>query len=278
MRDQATELRKLVLRSMRREAASAGDAPRLLLMAGGKGGVGTTTLAVNLSVAMALNGARVVLVDADLFRSDVATLCGLSDQANVGDVLTARRDIHEVIQLGPAGVQVIPGLWARGDLTEVSETRLERMIKQLRSLRQHADVVIIDAGNGAGKIAQRFWHAADEIVLTTTPDTMAVMDTYAAIKVLGTAVSSTIRILVNQADDTTADNVFQRLSQSCQRFLSRKVHSLGFVAADSTVKDAARAACPLMFHAPDAQAAKCIQKIATTLCDEKDGLHIGKAA
>ena len=144
MRDQAAELRQLVLRSIQQDATGDGAAPRLLLVAGGKGGVGTTTLAVNVSVAMALNGSRVVLADADLYRADVAPLCGLTEQGSVADVLTARRDIHEVIQPGPAGVQVVPGLWAPGGTTELSEVRQHRLLQQLRSLRRHADVVIVD--------------------------------------------------------------------------------------------------------------------------------------
>ena len=112
MVDQATELRKLVSQADRDPADEAGRVPRLLVLSGGKGGVGVTTLAVNLSVALSRRGNRVVLVDADLYRADVATLCGLEERGNVADVLSARRDIHEVLQRGPAGIQVVPGLWA----------------------------------------------------------------------------------------------------------------------------------------------------------------------
>ena len=65
------------------------------VLAGGKGGVGVTTLAVNLSVGLADQGARVVVVDADLYRSDVAVLCGIAERSTVEDVLIARRDVHE---------------------------------------------------------------------------------------------------------------------------------------------------------------------------------------
>ena len=100
MIDQATELRKLVLQSVRQHVAAAGPPPRLMVATSGKGGVGVTTLAVNLSVALAQQGSRVVVVDADLHRSDAATLCGLSEQQSVGDVVTARRDIHETAVTG----------------------------------------------------------------------------------------------------------------------------------------------------------------------------------
>ena len=74
MIDQATELRKLVLRAMRAQPITTGPPPRLIAVTGGKRDVGVTTIAVNLSVAMAEQGARVVIVDADAHRSDVAAL------------------------------------------------------------------------------------------------------------------------------------------------------------------------------------------------------------
>ncbi|MEX0818879.1 MAG: AAA family ATPase, partial [Pirellulaceae bacterium] len=79
MIDQATELRKLVLRAMRGRAVTTGPPPRLMVVTGGKEGAGVTTMAVNLSVTLAEQGQRVVIVDADPHRSDVASLCGLND-------------------------------------------------------------------------------------------------------------------------------------------------------------------------------------------------------
>ena len=74
MIDQATELRKLVLRAMREQPIITGPPPRLIVLTGGKSGVGVTTIAVNLSVALAEQGSRVVIVDADMHRSDGASL------------------------------------------------------------------------------------------------------------------------------------------------------------------------------------------------------------
>ncbi len=87
MSDQAHELRNLVLESAARQADYSGPPARIITLAGGKGGVGTTSLALNLSVALAGQGSQVVLVDADLHRADIGALCRLEERHNLGDVL-----------------------------------------------------------------------------------------------------------------------------------------------------------------------------------------------
>ena len=72
MLDQASELRQLVMHAAVDDAPPGDGAPRLVALAGGKGGVGTTTVATNIAAALARQGQRVVLVDADLQRGDVA--------------------------------------------------------------------------------------------------------------------------------------------------------------------------------------------------------------
>ncbi len=111
MHDQAAQLRDLVRRASRENDAPKGGAPQLVAISGSKGGVGTTTLALNVSVALAQQGRRVVLADLDLCRADVALLCGIEDRRNVSDVLAARRTADEVLQPGPAGIRVLAGAW-----------------------------------------------------------------------------------------------------------------------------------------------------------------------
>ena len=74
-------------------------APRTLVLSGGKEGLGTTTLAVNFAVAMAAHGLRTLLIDADLYRADVAGQCGLPESTGIGDVLAGRKSIHEVLDM-----------------------------------------------------------------------------------------------------------------------------------------------------------------------------------
>ena len=244
MRDQADELRNMMLRVARQHAAIHGPPPKLVVLCGGKGGVGVTTLGVNLAVALAHQAARVVLVDADLYRADVALLCGIEEVTSVADLLVGGHDIHEVLERGPAGVQVVPGVWAPERPTELGEGAQRRLLTQLCLLGRHADVVIVDTGSGAGESLRRFWQAADEVLLVTTPDDVSVMDAYASIKSRLPAQNRPhLRLIVNRADSREqAADVHRRLNQSCRRFLETEIVLLGRVRDDGAFASAARMA------------------------------------
>ena len=277
MSDQATDLRNLVMQSVRDDAPLPHlPRPRFIVLSGGKGGVGVTTLAVNLAVAMGELGSRVVLVDADLYRADVAVLCGLSERHSVADVIAARRDIHEVLERGPAGIQVVPGLWAPGTFADCQDMAQRRLIQQFASLGKHADFIVLDTGSGVNQVVQRFWQAADEILLVTTPDTVSVMDTYATIKTLHSEDSqTTLSLMVNRcARQVIADDVQGRINRACQHFLGVSTVCAGFVPEDQQVSDATHHRIP--FVSQRGVAASAIQQLAGRMMEGKD--HVARAA
>jgi flagellar biosynthesis protein FlhG len=267
MTDQASELRKLVLRAIRESQPSPGPPPRLILITGGQSGVGVTAVAVNLAVALADQGARIVLIDADAREPGVARLCGLDAQRTIADVLVARRDIHEAMQLGPAGLQVIPGLWRPGHEPEVSSMALERLLLQITKLGRHADSVLVDVGNGANDLVRRFSLAADDVIVVTTTDVASIMDAYARIKLtLSGQTPATISLLVNRAgSEQQAADVFQRIDLSCRRFLGHGIELLGALPEDEEVVVATQAQSPVVLFRPLAPFTRAVQHIAARL-------------
>src|SRR5262249_4599865 len=155
----------------------------LLVVGGGKGGVGTTTIAANLAVALARQGRRAVFVDGDLDHGGNANLCQHPQFGSVVDVLKGKRTVHEVLERGPSGVQVLSGAWASGELIDFSSTAQQRFISELKSLSPHAEVVVVDAGSSRNQFVRQFWQAASEILVVTTTDSISIMDSYAAMKV-----------------------------------------------------------------------------------------------
>lgn len=267
MRDQAAELRKLVLAAPHGAAGGLAPVPQLLVLTGGKGGVGTTTLAVNLAVSLADHGARVVLVDADLQRADVTNLCGLGAATGFADVLASRRDIHEVLMRGPCGLQVVPGVWAGGKSTGYSEKAQYRLLRQLRALGRHAEWVLVDVGHGTPDVLGRFWHAADHVLLVSTPEPVSVLDTYATIKTLLTdELTCGLHLIVNRAaGEDEAHDVHRRIDQSSRRFLGRSIGALGYVPSDPAIPVAAQQGQPLLAGTSECGASRAVVRIAAAL-------------
>jgi flagellar biosynthesis protein FlhG len=237
MPDQATDLRHLVRQHATPTALPGAGRPWRIVVAGGKGGVGTTTIAVNLAVSLAHRGLRAVLVEAT-GRGDVAMLCRLDPRHTLADVLSGARSVAEALETGPGGARVLCGTRELESLCDCSASALDRLLSQLADLAGLASVVVLDAGNTPDQAAQRLWQAADELLLVTTPNAAAIMDAYASIKLLaGRCRTEPIHLLLNQtANPTVAQDTFQRLAQACRRFLGTSLTYAGHVPSDRLLR------------------------------------------
>lgn len=263
--DQANDLRKLVLRAGRGGGLNDAPPPKIVVVAGGKGGVGTTTVALNLSVALAREGRRTVLVDADFAGPDIAGLCRIDEQYGAADVLAGRRTVHEVLQRGPGGIQVLPASRGLTDPSDCTPQAQERLIAQLEGLGPHADFVLLDVGSGTGRTMRRFWEAADAVLLVTHPDTVAVMDAYAAVKLVcqDNPLRGRILSLANCVPDAeAAADVHGRLDRACRRFLALKVSAAGELPFDPSVPRAAAEQHPFLLESPAGPAAAGMNRLA----------------
>lgn len=229
MSDSSADFRRLVYRAALPSGAERAGA-RMVVVSGGRLGVGATTLAVNLAAALAHEALRVVLVDADLQRADVAAQCNAAGKFSLHDVLAGRRSIHEALVIGPAGLQIVAGSAAAETRAAVNARSIGRLLRQLSSLRPHADWLLVDAGNQPTEFTARLWAEADTVLLVTAPDAVAVMDTYALIKTLLGRVSlrSPPELVVNRLRSSeNAPDVHRRIDQSCRRFLGLPVQFAG---------------------------------------------------
>ena len=240
---------------------------RLVVVAGGKGGTGTTTLAVNLAAALAAEGRAVALVDADPAGGNVGLLCRLADRETIADVLAGRCAAQQALQAGPAGLSVLCGGWGAANLAEWPAAAQDRLIAQLQDLGRRAELAVIDAGNAPTRFAHRFWQSADELLLVTTPELAAVMDAYAAVKLLaGGDHGRPIRAVVNLAPDrVVADGVQQRLRSACRRFLGVTLRDAGWIPWDAQINVGTQSQELLVSAAPHSPAAVRIRDLAKTI-------------
>jgi flagellar biosynthesis protein FlhG len=242
MPEQDHELRRLAARHSG-PALPRDSGPQTLVISGGRPGVGATTVAVNLAAALAQDALRIVLIDADLYRADVAARCDLAGGLGIGDVLAGGKNIHEALQRGPAGMQILAGTASAQTRSGLGERAIQRLLRQMQTLGPHADWLLVDAGNQPSEFTARLWSAADHLLLVTSPDAVAVMDTYALIKTLLSrhSLRRSLALVVNQAnDEATALDVHRRINQSCQRFLGLSVELAGGVPNDSAGTRAVR--------------------------------------
>ncbi len=268
--DQATDLRALVRHAATAHAPVAAR-PRRIVVFGGKGGVGTTTIAVNLAVALAQQAERVVLCDAA--GGDVALHCRLEPRHTLADALAGTRSLAQVVHEGPAGVQIVPGAQELVRWHETAEHAWNRLMAQLPSLSPRPDVIVIDAGCRPDPLARQLWQAADRVLLTSTVETAAIMDAYASIKLLTdpdpeyrVPRSASIALIVNRApQESMAEEAQQRLALACRRFLGLHLRSVGSMPEDGAVPQSAARGEPFVLAMPACPASLSMRQVARAL-------------
>ncbi|MAT16210.1 MAG: hypothetical protein CMJ46_13180, partial [Planctomyces sp.] len=187
--DQATTLRHLAeqFKQQHESMPTAGSRrAHTIAVTGGKGGVGRSTVALNLAITFAELGQKVCLIDATPGLGNLDLLCGLNCYWNLSHVISGARQLSEVVTSGPCGVDVVVGANDLSQLEGIPESTMSDLCRQLESLQTEYDVVLLDAGNALHSSTRPLLHLAEMYLVITTPEPTAIADAYASIKRLAT--------------------------------------------------------------------------------------------
>jgi flagellar biosynthesis protein FlhG len=233
----------------------------------GKGGVGKTSLTINLAVALARLGHRVGIVDADFALGNVDVLLGLTPEQHLGAVLEGARSIADVTLSGPAGVRVVPAGSGVRALTVLDDQRWARLVGALDELGRDLDFLLLDTATGITDNVLDVIGLADHVLVVTSFDPAAVVDAYALIKlVTASDRHKPIGVVVNAARDAEEGSlVFRQISLAADRFLNRPLRYEGHVLEDRLVKEAGFSQTPLMGSDTAGPASTCIRRLACRL-------------
>lgn len=259
MSDQAENLRQFVQHNAKRA--------RVIAISSGKGGVGKTNTCVNLGIALANNGARVVLLDADLGLANIEVLLGINSLYNLQHVVSGQQTMMDVLVDAPGGIQVVPGSSGIAKIADLGPNARDNVLAGLEELQRHADFILIDTMAGIGQNAVAFAVAADEVLLVTTPEPSSIVDAYATIKtVFHQRPDAKFHVIVNQVvNKQQAAAVAHKLADVTGRFLERKVAFAGFIPRDPRVMQAVMQTAPYILRYPNAPASRAVETIAARL-------------
>ncbi len=243
--------------------------PRVIAVSSGKGGVGKTNSVVNLAVALAEMGKKVLLLDADLGLGNLDVLLGLAPRYNLGHLLRGEKTIGDILVDGPAGIKILPASSGVQELTNLSLEQRLTLKSHLESAGMDMDIIIIDTGAGISNNVLFFNMAAHEIVVVVTPEPTSITDAYALMKVLCKKHGERkFKLLVNTARSRKeAVEVYRKLSLVAERFLNISVDYLGCVFNDENVQRSVLRQKAVMELYPDTAASLCFKEIADAIWD-----------
>jgi flagellar biosynthesis protein FlhG len=258
--DQAATLR--VLRGGKTDAPPT---RRSISVTGGKGGVGKSTLALNLAIAYAQGGASTLMVDTDLGMADLNLLLGVAPERSLLDALGGT-PIEDIL-VSAHGVQLLPALNGSYLLSTIGPAAQRRILEMVESLASRFETLVVDVAAGIGQTQTTFAGATSDTVVVVNPEPLSMADAYACLKVLATEQKLRHAFVVPNrvTSRAQADELTARLGALVARFLDLEITALPPIPADPTVIEAAQIGVPLMVHAPDAPAARAIRQLTRAL-------------
>lgn len=271
--DQAEGLRNII---KKQEIESGRKTARVITVTSGKGGVGKTSLSVNLAIQLRRLGKRVVVLDADFGLANIEIMLGIRPQYNLADLMFRGKSMNDIITYGPEGIGFISGGSGINEMANLTRDQVFRLIQKMAELDQQADVIIVDTGAGIGDSVLEFVAASAEVLLVATPEPTSITDAYALLKSLNRNSSykpgkTVVKMVANQVrGNKDADELFDKLGIVVNKFLNIDIEYLGSVPYDANMQKAVMRQEPLSMAAPNAAAARSVEKIARVLANKEE--------
>lgn len=249
---------------------------RVIAVTSGKGGVGKSTISVNLAISMARAGKKVLLFDGDLGLANVNVLLGIIPEHNIYEVIRNKKTIREVIISTSFGIDIIAGANGISQLANLTGEQRESFVESLQSLTGY-DVMIVDTGAGVGANVIGLVVPADEVIVVTTPEPTAITDAYGMIKsIVANADGKPIRLVVNRVPSAVeAKRVADRLISISEQFLKTSVENLGFIFEEGLVQKSIRNQRPHVVLYPGSKSSACFNHLAARILntdESEDGI------
>jgi flagellar biosynthesis protein FlhG len=237
---------------------------QVIAVTGGKGGVGKTTIAVNLATSLAARGKQVMLLDGDLGLANVDVFLGLTPRLTLADVLAGSCTLEEILLETPQGFKVVPAASGIAQLAELDTLTHVGLVRAFGDITAKVDVMVIDTAAGISGSVLQFSQAAQQVLVVLCDEPASLTDAYALIKILSRDHGvKQFRVVVNEVRGRgMGQALFQRFERVATRFLSVDLDYVGEIPEDAFLRRSIREQRPVVSAYPSAPAAIALKTLA----------------
>ncbi|MCC5792959.1 MAG: MinD/ParA family protein [Legionellaceae bacterium] len=240
---------------------------KVIAVSAGKGGVGKSNVSVNMAVALAKKGKRVLLLDADLGLANVDIMLGLHSKYNLSHVMQGTCHLTDIILEGPDGIKVVPASSGTEYMTQLSAAEHLGIINAFNELTDELDYMIIDTAAGISDTVLSFARSSQEVIVVVCDEPTSLTDAYALIKVMSKRYQwerfHIVANMVRQMKD--GRELYNKLYRVAGQFLDVRMNYLGAIPFDERVHEAVKKQKPVLSLWPDSPAAKAFAHLADTV-------------
>lgn len=213
---------------------------RTISFTSGKGGVGKTTIACNVSSRLAKMGFRTLLLDGDFGLANADVHFNLHPQFTMNDVIKMNKTLAEIITPVEENLWLIPGGSGIREIQNLDWALRRHLLDQVSSIEGDFDYLVVDTGPGLSDNVLGLNMAVDTTVVIITPDPSSFVDAYALIKVLNQEYDckrlSVMANMVRDADEGLS--LYRRFSETTSKFLEISLDYIGSLPMDLKLRRA----------------------------------------
>ena len=215
---------------------------QVIAVTGGKGGVGKTNVSVNLSLALADLGRRVLLMDADLGLANIDVMLGLRVQRNLSHVLSGECTLDDIIVEGPYGLMIIPATSGTQSMVELKPAEHAGLIRAFSDMKTPIDVLLVDTAAGISDMVLSFSRAAQDIMVVVCDEPTSITDAYALIKLLSREYGVfRFKVVANMVRSLReGQELFSKLTRVTDRFLDASLELVACIPYDNNVRQSVK--------------------------------------
>jgi flagellar biosynthesis protein FlhG len=233
-------------------------------VASGKGGVGKTTVSINLATALSQQGHRVMLFDADLGLANAQIALGARAEYNLSHFLSGQKTLAEIVLTTRQGIRLIPGASGMQELAGLTPVQAASIVQSFSDVADDIDYLIVDVAAGISPSVLAFLAACQRRFIVVKDDPSSIADAYGTIKVLSQQMDlDEIYLLPNMVGSQAEGwKLYQRLNDVCVRFLGNTIHYLTSIEADELVLTALKKYQSVLEMSPGTAASRDFRRLA----------------
>jgi flagellar biosynthesis protein FlhG len=238
---------------------------KVIAVTGGKGGVGKTNVTLNLAMAMAQMGKKVLVLDADLGLANCDVMLGLRVEKNLFHVLAGDVELDDILIEGPFGIKIVPATSGTQSMTELSPAEHAGLIRAFSELRTAFDVLLVDTAAGISDMVLSFSRASQDVLVVVCDEPSSITDAYALMKILSREHAvQRFKIVANMVRSLKeGQELFAKLSRVTDRFLDVTLELVATIPFDENVRKAARKQRAFVDAFPKTPASLAVKTLAT---------------